>query len=325
MRPKSQLIELVPDHRVSNSVSLNDPRKSVTMDKNNRKSSGKRVSNKEESHEDERPLSVFMGPSMAANETQQMMEQSSGRRRASSSPTSSVVSSNVSLPKQTVNRKSSAATMSTGSTNNKPAAINASPSVKSPLASNSNNHAPTPKSMTEAMAQFEQAKRNANQRFKHNMSSTQRLISALADLTVVLLTRAMNEGADNRVELRVFKKPASAGNGNYAVAEYRNIAHEIERPNASEKKGPTGEQTSDNEYSIVLAGDLIAGEEGSMRDNVENWRSFFGVVKSVGLWWRYCLAVHKRIGWRVKLDRSLLNVIDGRVLGYVTINISNFV
>jgi hypothetical protein len=179
--------------------------------------------------------------------------------------------------------------------------------------------------MTEAMVQFEQAKRTANQRFKHNMSSTQRLINALADLTVVLLTRAMNEGADNKVELRVFKKPASAGNGNYAVAEYRSIAFEVEKPNASEKKGPTGEQTSDSDFSILLAGDLLAGEEGELRDNVDNWRSFFGVVKSFSLWWRYCLAVHRRIGWKVKLDRSLLNVIDGRVLGYVTVNISNFV
>lgn len=188
----------------------------------------------------------------------------------------------------------------------------------SPLISQSSFVAP--KSMDEAMSSFEQTRKMAQGQIRHNTFASTRLISAMADLTVVLLTRAMKEGILNSIEIRIMKKPSIAGNG-YLVAEYRD---------ASQKSKKVADQaasneTSDSDFTIILAEELLPGEFGRDKDNVENWKKFFDVVRGYSLWWRYSMAVHRRIGWKVKIDRSVLNVVDSRVLGFVTIKISNYV
>ena len=192
-----------------------------------------------------------------------------------------------------------------------------------------------PESMEEALMQFKQAKEQAQRRVKHNESASTRLINAMADLTVCLLTRAMNEGVDSQLEVRFYKKPIALAGGKYAVAEYRNGDKPVQKVVLKGKKDPKDTSTGSNgaslseenekEFVVLTAGELLPGEAGMDRDSVENWMKFFDVVSSLGMWWRYCMAAHKRLGWGVKFDRSFLNIIDSRVLGFVTVKISNFI
>lgn len=184
-----------------------------------------------------------------------------------------------------------------------------------------------PQSMEEAMAQFHRAKEQTQKRIKHKQSATTRLINAMADLIVCLLTRAMQEGVDHELEIRLYKKPLALTNGKYAVAEYRDSSKDklkLKEKEKSKKDMAKAENTSDDDFQVVATEELLPGDPE--KDSVDNWKQFFEVVKSMSKWWRLCLAVHKRIGWSVKLERSsVLNMIDGRVLGYNTIKIRNFI
>ena len=136
----------------------------------------------------------------------------------------------------------------------------------------------------------------------------------------------MQEGVDSEIEIRLYKKPVALVGGRFAVAEYRDSSKDKLKAKEKAKKKKDmakAESTSDDDFAVIATEDLLPGDLD--RDNVENWKQFFEVVKSMSMWWRFCLAVHKRIGWGVKLDRSVLNMIDGRVLGYNTIRVSNFV
>lgn len=187
-----------------------------------------------------------------------------------------------------------------------------------------------PHTMEEAFKQFEITKRMAKSKVKSNLSATQRLVNALADMTMILLTRAMNENMLKTVEIRIHKKPISLGNGMYAFAEYRDGSKKHKDPSTGKaiqqsNKNPNDSSTADDDFVMVAVGELLPGEGGKERDNIESWKKWFDVVQKWTLWWRFCMAIHKRIGWGCKIDRSALNVIDSRVLGYVTIKISNFI
>lgn len=174
--------------------------------------------------------------------------------------------------------------------------------------------------MEDALKQYEAARKQAQRRVKQDGSRTTRLINAMADITVVLLTRAMTEGVNEKIEVRFYKKPYSLPNGSYAVAEYRNAM----KPKTSKPEKKDGEQ--DNDYVVLLAEELMPGDCGIEQDNVENWKEFFGIVQSWHRWLRYCMAVHKRIGWKTNIEKkSFLNMVDSRILGFVTVTIANFV
>lgn len=176
------------------------------------------------------------------------------------------------------------------------------------------------KTPEQAMAEFQRAKREAQARQKHKLSANQRLVTSMADITVALLAKCLQSKIDDKIEIRLYKKPQFTGQG-YAVAEYRSASSEEEK----ERRKRKGNQQDvvDDDFIVIMAGELL-GRDGE-RDVVENWVKFFDVVQKSSLWLRYCWSVHKRIGWKTKLERSLLNMVDGRVLGFVTISISNFV
>lgn len=98
---------------------------------------------------------------------------------------------------------------------------------------------------------------------------------------------------------------------------------EIER---RQKKGiELNETIIDDGFIHIIAGELIPGEIGADRDNVATWREFFDIVSQFSFWWRYVLAFHGLFGWRACVNRSVLNVVDSKVLGFVSITISKFV
>lgn len=209
--------------------------------------------------------------------------------------------------------------------NNAAATKARSNSSPAPAASVSGETFIAPVDMNAAMVQFDQAKKDAQRLVRVKKSKPSRLVNAMADLTVVLLTRAMLAGAHDKIELRIYKKPANLGNGNWAVAEFRDVKTKADKK-AVKKSGPSSaapqDASSEAEFVIITSGELLADAE---KDTVENWRQFAGVVSSLSMWWRYTMALHKRVGWKVNLDRHILNVVDSRLLGYVTVSISNFV
>ena len=154
---------------------------------------------------------------------------------------------------------------------------------------------------------FQDTRKDARQKVRFEQQASVRLIQAMADITVALLTRAMKEGIYKQLEWRVYRKPVRNASS-ITVAEYRDAL----------KKG-----TKDgDEFTVISVGELLG--PGDV-DTIEHWANFSKVLQSYTMWLRYCWAVHKRIGWRVSLKRSVLNIVDSRVLGHLTVTISNFV
>ena len=206
-----------------------------------------------------------------------------------------------------------AAMSNTGSGPSNPPSKN--PSQKGP--------APAP-SAADALLQFENAKREAQYRAKKKSTATQRMINSMADNTVALLSRCMAQKIDEKVEIRIYKKPQKV-EGGYIVAEYRSAAEKEEKDRKKKQSKDMAASKAENlseDFTVVVAGELVADPE---IDHVTNWVQYHTVVQKWSLWWRYCLAVHKRIGWKVNLERSLLNVVDSRVLGFVTVVIDSYV
>lgn len=111
------------------------------------------------------------------------------------------------------------------------------------------------------------------------MSSTQRLIEAMADVTVLLLTRAMNEGIDEKIDIRIYKKPQGMSGQGYAVAEYR------DGRDAKEKGKLADAKNQSDDFKVIFSNELtqksIAEQtpEGyKPLDCADNWKNFFEVV-----------------------------------------------
>jgi hypothetical protein len=178
----------------------------------------------------------------------------------------------------------------------------------------------SPATTTDVLRQYEIAKHHAKQQQRFFQSATQRLVNALADITVVLLTRAMQQGIYESIELRIHKKPIQLDSKRCRVAylEYRNG----QPTPLNAKTSSTSSCESDDDFKVVPVGDVFPGVPE--KDDAAYWKQWFDVVLSLGKWWRFCFAVHKRIGWKPRLDRSFLNIVDSRVLGYVTVRVSGF-
>ena len=130
------------------------------------------------------------------------------------------------------------------------------------------------------------------------------------------------KGITDCIDVRIYRKPQRTKGDTFAVAEYRNAKSATGSNNNKKKKKTAAAATDqDGDSTVIVAGELLPG---SMEDHVEHWYSFFDVVQSYPRWFRYWVAVHRRIGWRCKVERSLLNVMDARLLGFVTIRISGF-
>ncbi|KAI3662102.1 hypothetical protein MP638_005550 [Amoeboaphelidium occidentale] len=261
-------------------------------DKNDRRSVS--VATPRKTLEEGRPMSVVTGPS-------QPMQYQGGRK---TSPASSVVSSS--------SRASS-----------RPASLRDVPAISRQIAPNQGPsnapQSPMIRTAEDAIVNFNEQKAMAKKKIKYKMSASSRLVNSLADITVCLLSRAMQENILDEIEIRIYKKPLVVGNNVY-VLEYKDGSKKDDK---KPKKDPKlNSEAADSDFVVVTVGEMIADDE---KDNIENWKQFFDVVRSWSLWWRYCMAIHRRIGWKVGLDRSFLNVIDARVLGFVTIKIKNFV
>ena len=148
----------------------------------------------------------------------------------------------------------------------------------------------------------------------------------MADVTIAFLSRCIiQSNIDEKVELRIYKKPQKLPDGQYAVAEYRDISPSLMKERRK-KLAKTDQANSKNEtladdFVVIVAGELLDDEEA---DCVANWVRFHDVVKNWRMWWKYCVAVHKRIGWKVNLERSMLNMMDSRVFGFVTVTVEKF-
>ncbi len=89
------------------------------------------------------------------------------------------------------------------------------------------------------------------------------------------------------------------------MAEYRDASKE-EKKKRKKKEKESGkskkvEETGDSDFVVLTTEELMPGEVGAEKDNVENWKQFFTAVTKLGLWLRYCMAIHRRVGWKVSI------------------------
>ncbi|KAI3639253.1 hypothetical protein MIR68_002783 [Amoeboaphelidium protococcarum] len=268
---------------------------------------------------DERPLSMFVQPGL----------QLQTRERAQSSAPSVVSNSTDAKSGVTENTANASKKTPAAPTNSAPLTVSSNAQSSSKAVPSAGAQMKNPTSMQEAMQNFKLAKKQAEKNQKYKLNSTQRLIDAMADVMVLLLTRAMCEGIDEKIEIRIYKKPQNIGSG-MAVAEYRDGRDAKEKG----QKTTNIQNLVDNndDFSILLSNELTLRSINQQTpdgykalDCADNWKQFYDVVQKFSLWFRFCLAVHKRIGWKCVLDRSMLNGMDSRFLGFVTIKISKFV